>query len=59
MRANTHGTDVWETEKVVLLVGLDNRERYELQSVEHEEGIKEILDCWFGVLVCISFLQFC
>ena len=30
---------------------------YELQSVEHEEGVKEILDCWFGVLVCISFLH--
>jgi len=26
---------------------------YELQSDEHEEGVKEILDYWFGVLVCM------
>ena len=29
---------------------------YELQSVEHEEGINENLDYWFGVLIFISFL---
>ena len=30
---------------------------YELQSDEHEEGVKENLDFRFGILVCISFLR--
>ena len=40
-----------------MLVGLDKVMTYELQSVEHKEGVKEILDCWFGILAFISFLN--
>ena len=39
-----------------MLMGLDKVMTYELQSVEHKEGVKEILDCWFGILAFISFL---
>jgi len=40
-------------------VGLNKVMTYELQSDEHEEGVKEILDCWFGVLVFLCYELFC
>ena len=38
-----------------MLMGLDKVMTNELQSVEHEERVKEILNFRFGVLVPIPF----
>ena len=35
-------------------MGFNKVMTYELQSMEHEEGFKETLDCWFCVLGRIS-----
>ena len=40
-----------------MLVGLNKVMTNELQSVEHEERVKESLDFRFGALVCSSFFQ--
>ena len=42
-----------------MLVGLNKVRVYELQSVEHEEGVKENLDFRFGVLQGVAQPQSC